>query len=1069
MSAPFPRTGLLALLLALVALLLPATALAAVRPDVSTDSAQSVTAAQEIVAGTVNPHGLSTVYHLEYAAAGSSWCADETQGTPTTTMNATLHYTDSVSHIVSVAATGLSGGTSYCAELVAVSVAGTSRGGQMTFTAGLPSVTTSAADPAGVQAGAVQGTVNPASQSTTYFAVYDLASSLWCTSGGLGGSPAHQTTPATLAYQDALAHSVTVNVTGLQAATPYCAAIAASNGSSTTAGGQVLGSPAGFTTDTPVTTDSVQSTSATAAQLMGTVNPDGVSTTYYAVYAQVGSDWCQSGGASGSALPPTVAETLLFQDQSPHSVTVDLTGLTRGMTYCVELQSRDTPLGVSSGVQDIFTAGLPTATSIDVAPDGPSTAVLDGSVGPAGQSATYQVLYDLQNSKWCLSGGTIAPDTPSTADTVPYTTTAQPLAQSDGGTYRVRIDMAGLTPGVQYCAALAAVNPSNGQSGSPPQSVGVQMNFTGGIAPTASTTSVLDVTASTSAESGTINPEGQTATYHIAYDTVDSSWCLSGTGNPADTTVDQTVNPQNSAMATQDQSAPATLTGLQGGQTYCAAVVATNASGSVTAPTVQFVAGMPSATASTVTPVSPTEETLTGTVTPTTQVTSYYAAYDFIGSDWCATGGDLSSPSFTTVPEMPLGVTDNNPHEVPVPVSVTGLTPGAEYCAEMIAHNGSGKAPSSLLVFTAGFPFGVTTSATDHLTASSVTIDGTVNPAGLATSYWATYDTVHSDWCASGGQHGAPRLATDPVSLAASDTADHDVAVAVNGLSPETAYCAEVVAQNDMGTTKGGQVSFTTAVAPVITAPVVPVSLTGAPSAALVNPSATSPTTATVTGTIGPGGQRTIYHAAYGPAGSPFCLSGGANGQPSTTALATLPFIDSNPHTIAVSLSGLKRATRYCAQIIAQNTSGVAVSAVASFITIGGPRLSGLRLAPATFVATKRGATSVAKLPKGQGTRVSYQDTQAGKVVFTVTQQHQGARTTHGACGQRRRSSLELCVYTTIIGRFTGTAAAGANSLVFTGRLGGHKLAHGSYRLEAVAADRWKLSSPTATVRFAIR
>ena len=650
-----------------------------------------------------------------------------------------------------------------------------------------------------------------------------------------------------------------------------------------------------------------------------------------------------------------------------------------------------------------------------------------------------------------------------------YATAPQSLAQTDGGIYRVSVEITThLIPGERYCAALAASNgTTTGGSGSPTPSTGVLINFTAGIAPTASTTSVVDQTASQSLVSGTINPEGQITTYHIAYDTVDSTWCVSGSGDPADTTADQTVNSPANVLDTQDQGVRVAITGLQGGQTYCAAVVATNRTGTVTAPTVQFVAGMPSASASTATTVSPTAETLTGTVIPTTQATNYYAAYDFIGSDWCATGGDLSSPSFTTLPVALGGVLATDPLEVSV--TVPGLTPGAGYCVELVAINSSGPAPSSPLSFTAGFPFSVTTSAIDHLTDSSVTIDGTVNPAGLATSYWVTYDTMHSDWCFSGGQNGAPRMATDRVSLAATDTADHDVTVAVNGLNPETAYCAEVVAQNDMGTTKGAQVSFTTAVAPVITAPVVPVSLTGAPSAALVNPSATSPTTATVTGTIGPGGQRTIYHAAYGPAGSSFCLSGGANGQPSTTAPVTLPYTDSNPHAIAVSLSGLRRATRYCAQIIAQNTSGVAVSAVAGFTTIGGPRLSGLRLAPATFVATKRGATSVAKLPKGYGTRVSYQDTQAGKVVFTVTRQHQGARTTHGACGPRRRNSLELCVYTTIIGHFTATAAAGANSLVFTGQLGGHKLAHGSYRLEAVAADRWQLSSPTATVRFAIR
>ena len=1055
-SARGPLTGVIALLLAVGALLLPASALAAVAPTVSTDSAQAVSSAQEIVAGTVNPHGLSTVYHLEYAAAASPWCADETQGTPTTTTDVTLHNTDSVSHIVSVAATGLTGGTRYCAELVATNVGGTSRGGQMTFTAGLPAAVTSGADATGVQRAAIQGSVNPAGQSTTYFAVYDLASSSWCTSGGAAGSPAYQSAPVTLSYADALAHNVTANLTGLQGATGYCAAIAASNASSTAAGVQVAGLPVAFTTETPVTTGSIQSVTATTAQVTGSVNPDGVSTAYYAAYAAVSSDWCQSGGAAGSATGTAPEQTLLYQDQSPHSVTVNLAGLTTGTTYCVALESRNTPLGTSSGAQLTFTAGLPTATTTDVVPDGPTTAVLDGSVGPSGQSTTYDVLYDRQTSDWCLSGGTLGEAANK------YPTTPQPLGHSDSGTYSVSVGMTGLVPGEQYCATLAAQNGSNGQSGSPQQSTGAVLTFTAGIAPTASTTSWQDETASQSTVSGVVNGQGQSATYHVAYDTSDSAWCQSGSGQPAGTTADQTIT----SLYMQDHGVTVTITGLQGGQTYCAAVVATSPSGSITAPTVQFVVGLPSATASATTPVSPTAEALTGTVTPTTQVTSYHAAYDSAGSDWCRTGGDGRSPSFATVPVALDGAIDNTAHQVSV--TIPDLTPGEVYCVQLVAVNASATGSSSSLTFTAGFPFSVTTSATDHLTDSSVTIDGTVNPAGLATSYWAAYDTLHSDWCVSAGQVGAPRMATTPVMLAASDPTDHGVAVAVNGLSPQTGYCAEVVAQNDMGTARGSQLSFTTAPAAIAGVVVHPVNATGPPSVALGTLSATSPTTATVTATIRPDGESTTYHAAYAPATSSFCRSKGANGQPSTTAPATLPFIDSNPHAVAVSLSGLTPGTRFCTQMVAQNTSGVAVSAVAGRTAIGAPRLSGLRLAPSTFAAAGGAASSVARLPKGRGTRISYRDTQPGKVVFAVAREHQGALT-RGVCGPRQRSTSGLCVYTTTIGRFTASADAGANSLLFTGQLRGHKLAHGNYQLQVVAANRWHLSSAMATVRFAIR
>ena len=1051
-AASSRRIGLLALVLALGALLLPAVALADVQPDVTTDSSKPITASEEFVAGTVNPHGLSTGYYAEYAAASSQWCiSGAAQGTPSSTSSVTLGHTDSAPHDVTVDVSGLTGGTTYCAELIATNTGGTAFGPQITFTAGLPVVTTSSADATGVQHAVVRGTVDPASQSTTYFAEYGLANSAWCTSGGQTGSPLSPAdSPTALGgNQDALAHSVTFNVTELEPATDYCVAIAASNPSSTAAGASVTGSPfLSFTTETPVTTDSVQSTSASAIQLSGSVNPDGVSTDYNAAYDQVGSDWCQGRATSDRTLKVTTpSQTLLATDQVAHNVTVNITGLTPSATYCVALRSTNTHLD-SSGDQLPITVGLPTATTSDVQPpDTATTAVLDGVVGPSGQSTTYHVVYDRQSSPWCLSNGTLGPASNATA--------LQLLTPTDSGEYAVSVAMPNLTPGTQYCAALAADNGS-GPSDPPSPSTGPPIDFTAGIAPTASTSAVLDQTASQSAVSGVGNAEGQTSMYHIAYDTADSPWCLASSGDPSYTTADQ---PIVSPADTSDHAVTMSVTGLQGGTTYCAAVVATNDSGSVTAPTVQFVAGVPTATASTTTAVSPSTETLTGTINPTTQAATYYAAYDSANSYWCRNGGDPTSASFKTSP-LPLGgAVDNTAHDVFV--GLTGLTPGAGYCVELVAVNSSATNASSALSFAPGFPFTVTTSTTNNVTDSSVTVGATLNPGDLGSSYWVGYDTQDSVWCSSGGQSAIPGMTTNPTALPSIDTSDHAIAVAVNGLSAHTAYCAELVAENESGIVHGTQVRFTTANTPAVVRP---------PSIAIRTTSPTSPTTATVTGPVNPGGQQTSYHAAYAPVSSSFCRSGVGNGQASTTAPATLRFTDSAAHTVTVSLSGLKTGTSYCAQFLAENASGAAHSALASFTTIGRPHLSGLRLAPAKFTAAKHGATTMGKLPKDGGTRVSYRDTQWNTVVtFTVTWQRSGARNRHGVCGKRAKGSKGHCGYTAVVGRFTKTAGDGANQFVFTGRLGGHKLAFGSYRLQAVAVDRWHLSSSTVTVSFVIR
>src|SRR5689334_10080892 len=94
----------------------------------------------------------------------------------------------------------------------------------------------------GATTAAVTGTVDPAGRSTSYKAVYDLASSTWCTSNATSGEPASFTTATTLPYTDFHFHAVVVSLTGLTAGTKYCVAISATSSS-----GTATGSPVQFT------------------------------------------------------------------------------------------------------------------------------------------------------------------------------------------------------------------------------------------------------------------------------------------------------------------------------------------------------------------------------------------------------------------------------------------------------------------------------------------------------------------------------------------------------------------------------------------------------------------------------------------------------------------------------------------------------------------------------------------------------------------------------------------------------------------------------------------------------
>jgi hypothetical protein len=142
----------------------------------------------------------------------------------------------------------------------------------------------------------------------------------------------------------------------------------------------------------------------------------------------------------------------------------------------------------------------------------------------------------------------------------------------------------------------------------------------------------------------------------------------------------------------------------------------------------------------------------------------------------------------------------------------------------------------------------------------------------------------------------------------------------------------------------------------------------------------------------------------------------------------------------------------------------------------GGPRplaaLSRLRVSPTAFRAAARGpaATSAARAPVGA--RVTYRLTQASSVRFKIQRRTVGRKVRRGGkgvCvrqtkGNRRRAR---CTRFVTRGSFTRNGAAGSNSFRLTGRVKGHKLALGRYRLVATPTAGGR-SGRSATVSFRI-
>ena len=135
------------------------------------------------------------------------------------------------------------------------------------------------------------------------------------------------------------------------------------------------------------------------------------------------------------------------------------------------------------------------------------------------------------------------------------------------------------------------------------------------------------------------------------------------------------------------------------------------------------------------------------------------------------------------------------------------------------------------------------------------------------------------------------------------------------------------------------------------------------------------------------------------------------------------------------------------------------------------PTISSLKLSPSTFAAAKRGA-SIAAAKKKPGTSVSYRVSEAATVVFTVAHRTTGRRSGRSCvkATKRLRHRKSCARYVAVKGSFTRKRKAkGADKLRFTGRLAGHTLGAGRYRLSLVATDTAKNHSATATATFTVK
>ena len=171
----------------------------------------------------------------------------------------------------------------------------------------------------------------------------------------------------------------------------------------------------------------------------------------------------------------------------------------------------------------------------------------------------------------------------------------------------------------------------------------------------------------------------------------------------------------------------------------------------------------------------------------------------------------------------------------------------ADFGAGTIANNGAGNPSdhlavddatgnvyvsdykSAVSIFSPHAPPSATTGQASGVAATSVTLNGTVNPNGSDTHYFFEYGLTTSY-----GQDSPPAPGAD----AGSGTSPVPVSTTVSGLQPDKTYHFQLVASSQGGTTDGGDETFTTPAAPPLVGgeQSLDVTQTGAQLSAQVNP-----------------------------------------------------------------------------------------------------------------------------------------------------------------------------------------------------------------------------------------
>jgi hypothetical protein len=282
----------------------------------------------------------------------------------------------------------------------------------------------------------------------------------------------------------------------------------------------------GLASPPTVVTGAASSIGPTSATVAGTVNPQGLATTYLFEYGKTTSYGSKTASKSAGSGTTTVA------------VTTAISGLTPGTTYHYRIVATSTA-GTSKGTDHSFTTTPPPSVVTGAASNiGPTSATVSGTVNPRGLATTYLFEYGKTTS--------YGSKTPSQN------------AGSGTSSLAVTAAISSLTPGTTYHYRIVATSIAG-------TSRGADRSFTTIPPPTVATGTASNIGPTSATVSGTVNPRGLATTYQFEYGRT--------------TSYGSKTTAQSAGSGTSSLAVTATISSLTPGTTYHYRIVATSAAG----------------------------------------------------------------------------------------------------------------------------------------------------------------------------------------------------------------------------------------------------------------------------------------------------------------------------------------------------------------------------------------------------------------------------------------------------------------------------------------------------------